>query len=99
MDTIYGIPHVLPCSHNEAKSNEYHNGDTVVESEHWRVDVNMADFYQVFQPPENVQHDAAVGCLAPTHDSHTPPQKYYSDTLRNCLKHIYIYMYSSSHEH
>ena len=76
VDTVYGISHVLPCSHNEAKSNENHDGDAVVESEHWRVDVNVADFDQVLHAPKNVQHDAAVDCLALTHGNHIPPHKY-----------------------
>jgi hypothetical protein len=70
MDTIYGITHVLPCRHNEAECNEHHHGDTVVESEHWRVDMNMADFDEVLQAPENVQHVVAVSYLILPHVNH-----------------------------
>lgn len=76
VDTIYGISHILPCCHNEAKCDEHHYGDTVVESEHWRVDVYVADFDEVFQTAENVQHDAAVECPALPHYCHTRPRKY-----------------------
>jgi hypothetical protein len=47
-----------------------------VESEHWRVDVYVADFDEVFQTAENVQHDAAVECPALPHYCHTRPRKY-----------------------
>ena len=75
MDTVYGIAHILSCCHNEAKSNENHDGDTVMESEHWRVDMYVADFDQVLQTPENVQHVAAGDRLALPHDNHTTPHK------------------------
>lgn len=86
MDTIYGIAHILSCSHNEAKSNENHDGDTVVQSEHWRVDVYMADFDEVLQTPENVQHVAAGDRLELPHDNRITPRKYESATVNNCLK-------------
>jgi hypothetical protein len=44
-----------------------------VESEHWRVDVNVADFDEVLEPPKNVQHVAALSCLPLPHVNHIPP--------------------------
>lgn len=41
-----------------------------MESKHWRVDMNMANFYEVFQAPENVQHVVAVSNLILSHVNH-----------------------------
>jgi len=46
-----------------------------MQSEHWRVDVYVADFDQVLQTPENVQHVVAGDRLALALDNRITPHK------------------------
>jgi len=59
MHTVYGISDVLPRGDNQTEGHEYHNSDAVVKTKHGRVNVNVADFYEVFQSAEDVQHGTA----------------------------------------
>nr|CAH7717281.1 unnamed protein product [Callosobruchus chinensis] len=56
VDAIDGVPHVLPRRNDEAERDEDRNGDRMVQSEDWRIDVDMADADERFETAENVQH-------------------------------------------
>lgn len=63
---VYRVAHVLPRGHDQREGHEHHDGDAVVQPEHGRVYGNVADFDEVFEAPENVQHvSAGVGRTGP----------------------------------
>ena len=58
VDAVDGVADVLPSGDDQAESDEDHDGDAVVEPEDGRVDVNVADFDQVFETAEDVEHSS-----------------------------------------
>lgn len=53
---VDGVAHVLPRGDDQAERGQQHHGQAVVEPEHGRVDVHVADFHQALQAPEHVKH-------------------------------------------
>lgn len=50
------VANVLPGGDDQAERGQQHHGQAVVEPEHGRVDVHVADFHQALQAPEHVKH-------------------------------------------
>lgn len=51
------VAHVLAGGDDQAERGQQHHGQAVVQPEHGRVDVHVADFHQALQAPERVKHD------------------------------------------
>lgn len=56
MDTIYGISYVLLGRNHDAKSQQAQNGESVMQTEDFVVDVGPSNLYQTLQASKNVQH-------------------------------------------
>lgn len=56
MHAVDRVADVLPGGDDQTESGQQHDGQAVVEPEHGRVDVHVADFYQALQAPEHVKH-------------------------------------------
>lgn len=56
VDAVDGVPDVLSRRHNEAEREQDHHRDAVVQPEDGRVDVDVADFDEVLEASEYVQH-------------------------------------------
>ena len=56
VDAVDRVAHVLSRRHDEAERQQDHHRDAVVQPEHGRVDVDVADFDQVLEAAEYVQH-------------------------------------------
>jgi len=50
------VADVLPGGDDQAERRQQHHGQAVVEPEHGRIDVHVADFHQALQAPEHVKH-------------------------------------------
>lgn len=59
VDAVDGVAHVLAGRHDEAERDQDHDGDAIVQSEHGRVDVDVADLDEVLEAPEDVEHGQA----------------------------------------
>jgi len=53
---VDGVADVLPGGDDQTERGQQHHRQTVVEPEHGRVDVHVADFHQALQAPEHVKH-------------------------------------------
>lgn len=82
VDTIDGVSHILPRGHDETEGDQDDDGDGVMQTEDRGVDVDVADFYQVLQATEYVQHlkatatvvrRSASGGAEPETNISTPP--------------------------
>lgn len=58
MHTVNGVAHILPRRDNQRETHQHHDCERVVQPEHRRVYGDVADFDQVLQAPEYVQHVA-----------------------------------------
>lgn len=47
MNTVYGIPHILPRGHDQTERNQHHDGYRIMETKNRRIDVDVTDFNQV----------------------------------------------------
>ena len=56
VNTVDWIAYVLSRRHDQAKCQQTHDGERVVESKDGTVDVNVTDFDEGLETPENVQH-------------------------------------------
>ena len=56
VDAVDGVADVLSRRHNQTEGQQDHHRDAVVQAEHGRVNVDVADFDQVLQSAEYVQH-------------------------------------------
>lgn len=56
VDAVDGVADVLSRRHNETEGQQDHHRDGVVQPEDGRVDVDVADFDQVLETAEYVQH-------------------------------------------
>ena len=56
VNTVDGISHILPRCDNQGKRQKAHHSEGVMEPEDCAVNVHMADFDQVFEATEDVQH-------------------------------------------
>ena len=56
MDTVDGVPHVLPGSDQEGEGEAGHDGDGVVEPEDAAVYLDVGELYQTLQSPQKIQH-------------------------------------------
>ena len=56
VDAVDGVADVLSRCHNETEGQQDHHRDTVVQPEDGRVYVDVADFDQVLETAEYVQH-------------------------------------------
>lgn len=50
------VADVLSRGDDQAERGQQHHSQAVVQPEHGRVDVHVADFYQALQAPEHVKH-------------------------------------------
>lgn len=50
------VADVLARRHDQTEGHQDHHCDAVVETEYRRVDMDVADLYQVFQPSKHVKH-------------------------------------------
>lgn len=83
VDTVNGVSNILPRGDDETKGNEDDDGNGVMQPEDWRVDVDVADFDQVLQATEYVQHlkapvvgRSASGGAEPEANISTPPPRH-----------------------
>ena len=56
VDAVDRVAHVLSRRHNETEGEQDHHRDAVVQPEDGRVDVDVADFDEVLETAEYVQH-------------------------------------------
>ena len=56
MDTVDGVPHVLPGGDEEGEGEAGHDGDGVVEPEDAAVYLDVGELYQTLQSPQKIQH-------------------------------------------
>lgn len=61
VDAVDGVADVLLGRHDERESEHAGGGDRVVESEHPRVDVNVANAEQPAKLAEDLQHGGSRG--------------------------------------
>ena len=61
VDAVYGVAHILPRRHKEAEGEAGHDGDGVVKPEDARVDLDVGEFHEALQPPQQVQHGELWG--------------------------------------
>lgn len=63
VDAVDRVAHVLPGRYDQAERDQDQHGDRVVQAEHRRIDVHVADFDQGLQAAEDIQHGTrgAVG--------------------------------------
>ena len=61
VDAVDRVAHILSRRHNQAERQQYHHRDAVVQPEHGRVDVDVADFDQVLQAAKYVEHVGGNG--------------------------------------
>ena len=57
MNTVYGVPHVLPGGDQEGEAQAGHHGQGVVEPEDAGVYLDMGDLGQALQASQDIQHD------------------------------------------
>jgi hypothetical protein len=56
VDAVDGVADVLSRRHDETERQQNHHRDAVVQPEDGRVYVDVADFDEILQTPEYVQH-------------------------------------------
>ena len=56
MYAINWVADILPCGDYHTKGQQYHDCDAVVQTEHWRINVDMWDLNEILQTPKYVQH-------------------------------------------
>jgi len=62
VDAVDRVADILSRRHNEAEGQQDHHRDGVVQPEDGRVDVDVADFDQVLETAEYVQHGGRSRC-------------------------------------
>lgn len=87
VDTVNGVSDILPGGDDETEGDEDDHGDGVMQPEDRGVNVDVADFDQVLQATEYVQHlkatvvgRSASGEAEPEANISTPPPRH---TVRN----------------
>ena len=62
VDAVDRVADILSRRHNQTEGQQDHHCDTVVQPEDGRVDVDVADFDQVLETAEYVQHGGRSRC-------------------------------------
>jgi len=75
------VADVLPGGDDQAERGQQHHGQAVVEPEHGRVDVHVADFHQALQAPEHVKHGVPGRRDTPSVSTAAFPQRSQSSGL------------------
>jgi len=75
------VADVLPGGDDQAERGQQHHGQAVVEPEHGRVDVHVADFHQALQAPEHVKHGVPCRRDTPSVSTVAFPQRSQSSGL------------------
>jgi len=75
------VADVLPGGDDQAERGQQHHGQAVVEPEHGRVDVHVADFHQALQAPEHVKHGVPGRRDTPSVSTAAFPQRSQSSRL------------------
>lgn len=56
VDAIYGVPDILASGDDEGERDQDGHCYGIMQTKHWRIDVNAADFQKRLQASEDIQH-------------------------------------------
>ncbi|GIY95721.1 hypothetical protein CEXT_490971 [Caerostris extrusa] len=68
VDAVDGITHILLGGDHDAEGQQHQDGERVVQSEHFIVDVGSGYLHEALEAPKDIQHDR-VGLPQPIIDS------------------------------